>query len=68
MLAARGLWRHVSIPRGPQVPALLPPTDLAGLVPRKDAVPAVGEHTEPTLPELGYGPVEIEVLRAEGAL
>ncbi|MER5548560.1 CoA transferase [Streptomyces sp. NPDC002589] len=66
--AARGRWRDMPIPRGPQVPALLPPTDLAGLVPRKDAVPAVGEHTEPTLTELGYGPAEIEALRAEGAL
>ncbi|MER6546089.1 CoA transferase [Streptomyces sp. NPDC001250] len=68
VLAARDRWRDMSIPGGAQVPALLPPIDLAGVVPRMDAVPAVGEHTEPTLPELGYGPVEIEVLRAEGAL
>ncbi|KUN09755.1 carnitine dehydratase [Streptomyces yokosukanensis] len=68
VLAGRGRWRDVSIPAGVEVPALIPPADLEGVTPRMDAVPAVGEHTATVLTELGYGPAEIEVLRADGVL
>ncbi|MFB9639739.1 hypothetical protein [Streptomyces spiralis] len=68
MLAARGRWRDVRIPGGLAVPALLPPIDLAGVTPRMGAVPAAGEHTEPLLTELGYGPAEIQDLRADRVL
>lgn len=68
VLSARGRWRDVPIPGGVDVPALVPPADLAGVTPRMDAVPAVGEHTEPVLAELGYGPAEIEALRADRVL
>jgi formyl-CoA transferase len=64
VLAARGRWRDVPIPGGMTVPALLPPADLAGVMPRMGAVPAAGEHTEPLLAELGYSPAEIQDLRA----
>ncbi|MEU3612268.1 CaiB/BaiF CoA-transferase family protein [Streptomyces sp. NPDC006872] len=68
VLSARGRWRDVPIPAGVEVPALLPPADLAGVTPRMDAVPAVGEHTETVLAELGYGPAEIDALRADRVL
>lgn len=46
-LAARDRWREVGTPHGP-VPALLPPVG-----DRMDPVPALGEHTEQILRELG---------------
>ncbi|MET9949991.1 CaiB/BaiF CoA-transferase family protein [Streptomyces sp. NPDC006339] len=64
VLDARERWRDVRIPGGAQVPALLPPADLSGTSPRMDAVPAVGEHTAGILAELGYGPADIDALRA----
>ncbi|MER7515496.1 CaiB/BaiF CoA-transferase family protein [Streptomyces sp. NPDC126499] len=64
VLDARERWRDVEIPGGRQVPALLPPADLSGTSPRMDAVPAVGEHTEAVLAELGYGPADLDALRA----
>ncbi|MFI1855188.1 CaiB/BaiF CoA transferase family protein [Streptomyces sp. NPDC020480] len=68
VLAARGRWRDVAIPGGAEVPALVPPADLAGVTPRMGAVPAVGEHTEAILTELGYSPAEIQALRADRVL
>ncbi|MGW5974264.1 CaiB/BaiF CoA transferase family protein [Streptomyces sp. NPDC055186] len=64
VLAARDRWREVAVP-GATVQALLPPADLAGLPPRMDPVPAVGEHTEAILTELGHSPAEIGALRAD---
>ena len=52
-LAARNRWRNVDSPVGP-LRALLPPFDLDGLEPPMGAIPAVGEHTERILQELGY--------------
>ena len=50
-LQARGRWREVGSPVGP-LPALLPPgTWNEG--PRMDPVPALGEHTDAILAELG---------------
>ncbi|MFI5550200.1 CaiB/BaiF CoA transferase family protein [Streptomyces sp. NPDC051738] len=68
VLAARGRWRDVPIPAGVAVPALVPPADLAGVTPRMGAVPAVGDHTETVLAELGYTPAEIQALRADRVL
>ncbi|MFD6349547.1 CaiB/BaiF CoA transferase family protein [Streptomyces roseolus] len=67
VLAARGRWQDVAVP-GSVVPALRPPVDLAGTDPRMDPVPALGEHTEPILTELGHARHRIEELRAEGAI
>ncbi|WP_371574497.1 CaiB/BaiF CoA transferase family protein [Streptomyces sp. NBC_01314] len=65
VLSGRDRWRDVRIPGGATVPALLPPADLAGLAPRMDPVPAVGEHTETVLAELGYSTADIGSLRAD---
>ncbi|HPA89983.1 MAG TPA: CaiB/BaiF CoA-transferase family protein, partial [Quisquiliibacterium sp.] len=69
-LAARGRWRTVGSPAGP-IPALLPPGNWGPAPddgPRMDAVPALGEHTDVILSELGLGAAEIAALRAEGAV
>ncbi|HEX7384844.1 MAG TPA: CaiB/BaiF CoA-transferase family protein, partial [Burkholderiaceae bacterium] len=66
-LVARERWRQVATPAGP-VPALLPP----GAEPDDDtpmgAVPALGQHTEAVLAELGLPADEIARLRADGAV
>ncbi len=64
-LAARDRWREVDVP-GATVPAVLPPIGLDGDTPRMDPVPALGEHTDPILAELGYAATEIRELRAAG--
>jgi len=65
-LRARGRWREVGTSAGP-VAALLPPGLRNGEA-RMDRVPALGEHTEAVLAEIGVSPGEIERLRAEGAI
>ena len=65
-LRARGRWTEVGSPAG-LVPAMLPPgTWDTG--PRMDPVPALGEHTEAILAELGYSPAEIADLRTRKAV
>ncbi|HEY1394021.1 MAG TPA: CaiB/BaiF CoA-transferase family protein [Methylibium sp.] len=62
-LKARRRWVQVDTPSG-TVPALLPPgtPDEPGAS-RMDAVPALGQHTEAILAELGYEPADIASLR-----
>jgi formyl-CoA transferase len=67
VLAERGRWHEVGIP-GAEVHALRPPVDLAGIDPRMDRVPAVGEHTDRILTELGQTAAEIEALLADGVI
>ncbi|MGW0289051.1 CaiB/BaiF CoA transferase family protein [Streptomyces tuirus] len=67
VLAARGRWSEVEVP-GATVEALLPPADLAGLPARMDPVPAVGEHTDAILSELGRTAEEVAALRADGVV
>jgi itaconate CoA-transferase len=66
-LAARNRWREVETSVGP-VPALLPPGSWQHGAPRMDAVPALGQHTDVILADLGYGTAEISALRAQGAV
>lgn len=64
-LAERGRWRRVDSPGG-SIAALIPPAGLEGVEPRMDPVPAVGEHTETVLAELGYSAAEIGQFRSGG--
>src|SRR6185295_2131625 len=66
-LEARGRWTEVGSPAG-RLAALKPPLNLDGVEPDMRAVPALGEHTDAVLAELGYGPAEIGRLRAEKAI
>jgi itaconate CoA-transferase len=63
-LQARDRWVEIGSPVG-TIPALLPPgmTDA-----RMEAVPALGEHTESILTELGYDSGTIARLRSAGAI
>ncbi|WP_369229787.1 CaiB/BaiF CoA transferase family protein [Streptomyces sp. R21] len=67
VLAARDRWREIEVP-GATVQALIPPADLAGLPARMDPVPAVGEHTDAILAELGRSREAIEALRADAVV
>jgi itaconate CoA-transferase len=68
-LQARQRWAQVQTPAGP-VPALLP----AGAavddaeVARMDPVPALGQHTDAILAELGWDSAAVARLRAQGAV
>jgi crotonobetainyl-CoA:carnitine CoA-transferase CaiB-like acyl-CoA transferase len=65
-LKARERWREVDSPAGP-LPALLPPgTWNEG--PRMDPVPALGEHTDALLAELGLAADAIRALHDAGAV
>ena len=66
-LHARQRWVEVATPAGP-VPALLPPGISPGFDPRMDAVPALGEHTDAVLAELGFSSTEIGRMRADAAI
>jgi itaconate CoA-transferase len=66
-LNARQRWREVGSPVG-MLPALLPPGSWDDGDPRLDPVPALGEHTEAILAELGVQPAAIANLRAAEAI
>ncbi len=65
-LRARERWREVETSAGP-VPAPAPP-GLAAEEARMDPVPALGEHTDAILRELGLGDADVARLRAAGAI
>jgi itaconate CoA-transferase len=66
-LQSRGRWREVATSAG-AVSLLIPPADIAGTEPRMLPVPALGEHTQAVLTELGYSDEQIAVLRETRAV
>jgi crotonobetainyl-CoA:carnitine CoA-transferase CaiB-like acyl-CoA transferase len=66
-LKARGRWLEVGSPAGP-IPALMPPGLGAEESPRMDPIPALGEHTEAILKELGIDAEAVSRLRAAQAI
>ena len=66
-LKARGRWLQVDTPAGP-IPALLPPGVPDAASTRIDAVPALGQHSNAILAELGYAEAAIARLAAEKAI
>ena len=66
-LKARKRWAEVGTPVG-KIPALLPPGLNDSYDYRMDPIPAIGEHTESILKELGMSDDEIANMRASGAI
>lgn len=66
-LAARDRWRQIDTPVG-QIPALLPPPVISGFDAPMGAIPALGEHTDSVLGELGFDHEQISLLREQGAI
>jgi len=66
-LASRNRWAHVDSPVG-EVPALLPPGVNNQYSYRMDAVPAIGEHSEKILVELGLDAKSIQDLKDAKAI
>ena len=52
-LTARRRWVHVQSPSG-EIPALLPPHNLESAPSQMRPVPALGEHSQEILAELGF--------------
>ncbi|NIE62425.1 CaiB/BaiF CoA-transferase family protein [Burkholderia sp. Ax-1719] len=66
-LGARERWTQVGTPAG-MIPALLPPGLTLADEPRMDPVPALGEHTDAILKELGYDEAHIRALHETGTV
>ncbi|WCM54426.1 CoA transferase [Pseudomonas sp. WJP1] len=66
-LKSRNRWVDVGSPQG-TLPALLPPGANSAFTPRMDAIPALGEHSESILAELGYSLGDINQLKVVGAI
>jgi itaconate CoA-transferase len=64
---ARNRWTTVDTPNG-EIAALLPPGINDSYEYRMDPIPAVGEHTEAILKELGMSDSDIASMRASGAI
>jgi itaconate CoA-transferase len=66
-LKARSRWREVGSPAGP-LPALLPPGSWDDGDPVLEPVPALGQHSDAILAELGVDAADIAALRGAGAV
>jgi itaconate CoA-transferase len=66
-LAARNRWRTVESTAGP-IRALVPPFGLDDSEPQMGPIPAVGEHTEAILNEIGYAAATIAEFRRDGVV
>ncbi|MNH24257.1 formyl-coenzyme A transferase [compost metagenome] len=66
-LKARDRWRHIDTAGG-SIPSLLPPATSNAYSPRMDAVPALGQHSESILVELGLPSERIQQLRTSGVI
>lgn len=66
-LVARQRWTTVQTPAG-EIPALYPPGVAPSEEPRMGAVPALGQHSEAILQELGFSSTQIDDMHALGAI
>lgn len=61
-LEARRRWARIDSPAG-EIPALLPPGRSSAFAPQMRAIPALGQHSEGILAELGYAASDIQRLK-----
>ena len=66
-LAGRNAWRDIGSPAGP-LRAMIPPVRMDGVEPVMGDVPALGQHTDAILDELGVARETIAAWRQEGAI
>ena len=66
-LKGRDAWREVPSSVGP-IPALVPPVRMEGVEPLMGAIPALGEHTDSILLELGYPSSTVARWRTDGVV
>ena len=66
-LAARGRWQQVSSPAGP-LRALVPPVTMDTAEPVMEGIPALGQHTNQILSEIGIEGKTVEAWRADGVI
>ena len=66
-LTGRDRWREIGSPAGP-LRAMIPPVSLDGVEPVMGDVPALGQHTDLILEELGVARETIAAWRSEGAI
>jgi itaconate CoA-transferase len=66
-LADRDCWRDIDSPVGP-LRALVPPARIRGVEPAMGAVPALGQHTDAILNEIGFDDTTIARFHAEGVI
>lgn len=66
-LAARQRWSEVNSPVG-KLPALLPPGTNSAFDAQMAAIPALGEHTQQILVELGFSEAQITELSSAGVI
>ena len=66
-LTERGCWRDIDSPVG-RLRALIPPVRMQGVEPTMGPVPALGEHSDAILEELGVDQQTIATWRQEGTI
>jgi itaconate CoA-transferase len=66
-LAGRDCWRDVDSPAGP-LRVTIPPVRMEEVEPAMGGVPALGQHTDDILRELGVAPGTIAAWRSEGVI
>jgi crotonobetainyl-CoA:carnitine CoA-transferase CaiB-like acyl-CoA transferase len=66
-LTERDRWREIGSPVGP-VLGLLPPPESPDWDMRLDPIPALGQHTESVLRELGFDAAALAAMRAAGVI
>jgi itaconate CoA-transferase len=66
-LSGRDAWRRIGSPVGP-LRALVPPVRMEGVEPVMGPIPALGEHTDAVLAELGFDAQTIQRWRGDGVV
>lgn len=66
-LAGRAAWRQVDSPVG-RLPALVPPVRMEGVEAVMDPIPALGQHGESILAELGFDAATIARWKQDGVI